>query len=100
MLDPCRRYLSQRGGLTMLAEPDPLPGDPSGYRPPSAADEGAFVPMIPINGLDEDTSDLFNRERLCQMCSGLLAGTRLNEARQSIDAKSLPGLSVGDAVHR
>ena len=47
-------------GLPMLAEPDPLLGDPSGYRPPSAADEGAFVPMIPINGLDEDTSDLFN----------------------------------------
>ena len=47
-------------GLPALAEPDPLPGDPSGYRPPSAADEGAFVPMIPINGLDADTSDLFN----------------------------------------
>ena len=47
-------------GLPELAEPDPLPGDPSGYRPPSAADEGAFVPMIPINGLNADTSDLFN----------------------------------------
>ena len=46
--------------LPTLAEPDPLPGDPSGYRPPSATDEGAFVPMIPVNGLDEDTSDLFN----------------------------------------
>ena len=47
-------------GLPMLDEPDPLPGDPSGYRPLSAADEGAFVPMIPINGLNADTSDLFN----------------------------------------
>ena len=47
-------------GLPELAEPDPLPGDPSGYRPLSAADEGAFVPMIPINGLNADTSDLFN----------------------------------------
>ena len=46
--------------LSTLTEPDPLPGDPSGYRPPSATDEGAFVPMIPVNGLDEDTSDLFN----------------------------------------
>ena len=47
-------------GLPELAEPDPLPGDPSGYRPPSVADEGAFVPVIPINGLNADTSDLFN----------------------------------------
>jgi len=50
-------------GVPLHPLPEPLPGDPSRYRPPAAALEGAWVPMIPAASASGDESDLWTRGR-------------------------------------
>ena len=47
-------------GLALEPLPTPLPGDPSRYRPASAVQEEAYVPMIPANGNSGDEADLWS----------------------------------------
>jgi hypothetical protein len=50
-------------GVPLHPLPEPLPGDPSRYRPPAAELEGAWVPMIPAASASGDESDLWTRGR-------------------------------------
>ena len=43
--------------------PEPIAGEPSGYRPALATDQGAYVPMIPVDGAVGDEADLWEGER-------------------------------------
>jgi hypothetical protein len=46
-------------GLDLEPLPEPIAGEPSRYRPAQARDEGAYVPMIPIDGAKGAESDLW-----------------------------------------
>lgn len=50
-------------GVPLHPLPEPLPGDPSRYRPPAARLEGAWVPMIPAGSATGEESDLWTRGR-------------------------------------
>ena len=46
-------------GLALETLPEPLPGEPSGYRPAPAVDGTGFVPMIPADGNVGNEEDLW-----------------------------------------
>ena len=46
-------------GVPLHELPDPLPGDPSHYRPASAAQEEAWVPVVPDDNSDTPEADLW-----------------------------------------
>ena len=39
--------------------PQPVPGSPNGYRPPGAADSGAWVPTVSPDSLTADEADIY-----------------------------------------
>lgn len=47
-------------GLPERALPQAQAGEPSRVRPRTAAEEGAYVPMIPMDGLEGDYADLYD----------------------------------------
>ena len=47
-------------GMSLRPLPDPVAGAPSKERPRTAIDCGAFVPMIPVDGLADDYEDLYD----------------------------------------
>ncbi len=51
--------------------PEPLPGEPSRYRPGQARDEGAFVPMIPARGAQGAEADLWPPGRTANVLRAL-----------------------------
>jgi hypothetical protein len=46
-------------GLPMEPLPEPIPGDPSRYRPPGAKPAGAWVPMIAFEGAIDKEADIY-----------------------------------------
>lgn len=46
-------------GLPPEPLPEPVPGEPSFYRPPALETDTGFVPMIPPDGLSDSESDLW-----------------------------------------
>jgi hypothetical protein len=50
-------------GVPLHPLPEPVPGEPSRYRPPAARLEGAWVPMIPVGNATGEESDLWTRGR-------------------------------------
>jgi hypothetical protein len=46
-------------GLPMEPLPEPVPGDPSNYRPPGAKPAGAWVPMISFEGAIDAEADIY-----------------------------------------
>ena len=54
-------------GLPLRDLPEPIAGSPNRYRPPGAVfEQGSqrgFVPIIPVDGLDADTADLYDTSR-------------------------------------
>ncbi len=46
-------------GIEVESLPDPLPGEPSGYRPERAAEGTGFVPMLPRDGAVDAEADLW-----------------------------------------
>jgi hypothetical protein len=50
-------------GVPVHPLPEPVPGEPSRYRPPAAQLEGAWVPMIPVGAATGAEADLWNRRR-------------------------------------
>lgn len=46
-------------GLALEPLPDPVAGEPTGYRPPGLQDLGAWVEMIPAEGLGANEADLY-----------------------------------------
>ena len=47
-------------GMPLRDLPTPQPGTPNRQRPLTAADEGAYVPMVPVDGLQGDYADLYD----------------------------------------
>ncbi len=46
-------------GLSPEPLPEPVSGEPSGYRPAGATDMGAWVPMVPPHAVSEEEADLY-----------------------------------------
>jgi hypothetical protein len=51
-------------GLDPEPLPEPVAGEPTRYRPARAADEGAYVPMLPVGGARGDEADLWQAPRV------------------------------------
>ncbi len=49
--------------VPLLPLPQAQPGEPSYYTPSEAVDDGAWVPMIPRDGVGEHDADLYDRVR-------------------------------------
>ena len=47
-------------GLALRPLPEPVEGEPSRWRPAAAVVDESYVAMIPADGLDEDTADLYD----------------------------------------
>ena len=59
-------------GLGLEPLPVPLPGEPSGYRPPGARHAGAWVPMVLADGAVGDEADLYGgNPRIVNVVSAL-----------------------------
>lgn len=59
-------------GLPLEPLPDPVPGEPTRYRPPGARLAGAWVPMIPVEGAVNDEADIYGGgERIVNVVSAL-----------------------------
>jgi len=50
-------------GLPLEPLPEPVPGEPTRYRPPGATQEGAWVPTIPSDRLTEAEADIYHGSR-------------------------------------
>ena len=59
-------------GLGLEPLPDPLPGEPSRYRPPGARTAGAWVPMVLADGAVGDEADIYGgNPRIVNVVSAL-----------------------------
>jgi hypothetical protein len=59
-------------GLPMEALPEPLPGEPTRYRPAGAKPAGAWVPMILFDGAIDDEADIYGGgNRIANVVSAL-----------------------------
>ena len=53
-------------GMPVEALPDPLPGNPSQYKPANLSDDIGFVPTVPPKGAVGEESDLWSKELLAR----------------------------------
>ncbi len=58
-------------GLPLEPLPEPRPGEPSRYRPPSLRDDGAYVAMIPPMAARGDEADLWPRGQTANVIRAL-----------------------------
>ena len=59
-------------GLPLEPLPEPIPGEPSRYRPPGAKPAGAWVPMISFDGATDAEADIYGgTDRIVNVVSAL-----------------------------
>jgi hypothetical protein len=80
-------------GLGLEPLPDPLPGEPSRYRPPGARHAGAWVPMVLADGAIGDEADLYGgNPRIVNVMSALsLVPEAIRMAGQILNAYYVVG---------
>ena len=78
-------------GLDLEPLPEPVPGEPSHYRPAQAVSGTGFVPMIPPDGATGAESDLWSKERTGNVLRALsLVPDALREWLEVFAAQYLP----------
>ena len=84
-------------GVPLHPLPEPEPGEPSYYRPPTAGLEEAWVPMIPVEGAIGAEADLWDRGRVGNVIRALsLVPDAVRQLTDLSDAHYVPRERIMD----